>query len=123
VLAELAKLRSPEALRESDAVRHVISEAAKRLLLHLADRPGREDDYRDITALALLTGADHAVLRKLWGREPHQRLLELGGLYSLLAEGDLHPTVRETLRRHWRDPAARQPVDPLALEAPARAMP
>jgi len=110
VLADLAALdQGPAALAESDAVRGTIATIAERFLLHLADRPEKEEDYRAITALALLTGADHVILRSIWPGEPHERLLDLGSRYSLLADGDLHPTVRETLRRHWRERAGRPP--------------
>ena len=122
-LAELGALEPGEAaLRESDAVRRVIAVAAERLLLHLAAQPTREDDYCAITTLAILPAADHLVLCGAWGEDPHARLLDLGSRYSLLADGDLHPTVRQTLRRYWRDPAVRPRFFPATLDSLERAV-
>jgi len=73
---------------------------AKRFILHLERRP---DDFRDIAALALLLRAEKELLSKLWQtRNPHQRLYQLTERYTLLLDGDLHPTVRDFLRQHWR---------------------
>ena len=91
-------------LSERDAVREVIATVSNRLLLNLEGRVEREDDLRDIIALALLPGIDPETLRQLWHPTPvKRRLVALAGRYSLLSDGDLHPTVRVYLRKHWRD--------------------
>src|SRR6185436_16199302 len=85
-----------------------------------------EQDSRTVTALAVLPDADQGLLRSAWGPDVHQRLRDLGDRYSLLAAGDLHPTVREALRRYWRNPAVRPPFfgEVLsALEAAVAALP
>jgi tetratricopeptide (TPR) repeat protein len=94
-----------ELLDETEAVRTVVGKVAKRMLHHLEleRRPEREQDLRDIVALALLPRADRGLLARLWqGLSVQQRLLGLGARYALLSGGDLHPTVRDYLRRHWR---------------------
>jgi tetratricopeptide (TPR) repeat protein len=43
------------------------------------------------------------ILQKYWGTAwPTNCLRDLAQRYALLADGDLHPTVRTFLRRHWR---------------------
>jgi hypothetical protein len=93
-----------ESLEEGEAVRRIVRTVAHRMLHHLENRPERGDDLEAIVALALLPRADQTVLAVLWPREPVlTRLRDLATRYSLLGGGDLHPTVREYLRRHWRD--------------------
>ncbi|MBX3669702.1 MAG: tetratricopeptide repeat protein [Rhodocyclaceae bacterium] len=94
-------------LAEAEATRRVIAIVAERMLLNLAGRPEREHELHDIVALALLPAAAPDLLQALWRQPARQRLRELARRYSLLADGDLHPTVRSYLRRHWRDPAER----------------
>jgi tetratricopeptide (TPR) repeat protein len=102
VLAELSSLETPvEGLKESKAVRRVIAVTAERMLLHLAQRPERLEDYRAIVLLGVLPSADPELLRYFWSESPLRRLASLAKRYSLLADGDLHPTVRSTLRRCW----------------------
>ena len=91
-------------LAEQDQVRQVIDQVSERFLLNLQDRPERKDDLRAIIALALLQEYDHEVLKLSWDVEiPSVRLRELAQRYSLLSDGDLHPTVREYLRKYWRE--------------------
>ncbi len=96
-------------LEESEAVRTVVAKVAARMLHHLANRPEREEDLADIVALALLPQGDVSVLSELWRpadlwrpSDVRRRLRALAERYSLLGGGDLHPTVREYLRRDWR---------------------
>jgi Flp pilus assembly protein TadD len=104
VLNDLATVADEEEpLDESEAVRAVVGKVARRMLYHLEHRPEREQDLRDIVALALLLRADRDLLAQLWcGQSVHQRLRDLGARYALVSGGDLHPTVRDYLRRHWR---------------------
>ncbi|MCA9179879.1 MAG: hypothetical protein KDA51_00460, partial [Planctomycetales bacterium] len=92
-----------ENLEDGDAVREVIKITARRMLYHLEQRPGAEDDLRDIVVLAILNEPDGEVLQQLWQTgNVRGRLNELARRYSLIAGGDLHETVRDFLRRHWR---------------------
>ena len=87
-------------LNRARALEKMNEVVAKRFILHLERRP---DDFRDIAALALLLRAEKELLSKLWQtRNPHQRLYQLTERYTLLLDGDLHPTVRDFLRQHWR---------------------
>ncbi len=109
ILRELAE-REEEPLDEGEAVRQVVGTVAQRLLYHLSleRKPEREDDLRDIIALAVLQRADGDVLAQLWPElRPRDRLKDLGARYALLSGGDLHATVRDYLRRYWRDEANR----------------
>jgi tetratricopeptide (TPR) repeat protein len=102
-----------EPLEESEVVHEVVGTVARRLLYHLSQdrKPEREDDLRDIIALAMLQRADASILQRLWpGRRVRDRLRDLGARYALLSGGDLHPTVRNYLRRYWRDEAERPAV-------------
>jgi tetratricopeptide (TPR) repeat protein len=90
-------------LSEKNAVRVVISSVADRFLLNLENHPERDDDLRDIIALAVLPRIDYETLKVHWNhRSPKDRLRSLAKRYSLLSDGDLHPSVRTYLRRHWR---------------------
>ncbi len=90
-------------LSERDAVRKVIGLVSERFLLNLEGHAEREEDLRDIIALAILPAIDHAALQFFWdGHSPKDRLRALAHRYSLLSDGDLHPSVRYYLRRHWR---------------------
>ena len=90
-------------LSERDAVRQVIGLVADRFLLNLEHHPEREDDLKDIIALAILPTIDHATLKAYWNNHsPKERLRVLARRYSLVSDGDLHPSVRTYLRRHWR---------------------
>jgi tetratricopeptide (TPR) repeat protein len=91
---------------------HMITEVAERFLLHLRDRPR---ERADIMKLALLLRADESILAKVWGGQPAVRLRELADRYTLLSNGDLHPTVRKYLREHWRA-AAGEEVSAVATE-------
>jgi hypothetical protein len=93
----------------------VIEVVAKRFIQHLERRP---DDFRDVAALALLLRANEEVLRNLWEcPNPRLRLRELTDRYTLLSNGDLHPTVRTYLRQHWRiAPPSQLPGIAKALE-------
>lgn len=109
-------------LSERKQVRFVIDQVSARFLLNLQDRPEREDDLRDIIALALLPAYEHSTLAKLWTEKgPANRIRDLAGRYSLLSDGDLHPTVRNYLRRYWREEKNRPEVfaDVLSLLAGA----
>jgi tetratricopeptide (TPR) repeat protein len=93
-----------ELLTEGEAVRQVVRTVAHRMLYHLERRSERSEDLEAIVALALLPRAEQMLLSALWPSESVRiRLRELAKRYSLLGGGDLHPTVREYLRRHWRD--------------------
>src|SRR5271166_2602878 len=92
-----------ESLEEGEAVRRIVRTVAHRMLHHLENRPERLDDLEAIVALALLPRADQTVLAVLWPGGPvRSRLRDLAVRYSLIGGGDLHPIVREYLRRHWR---------------------
>jgi tetratricopeptide (TPR) repeat protein len=92
-----------EELDSSMAVEKVIEEVAKRFLLHLENRPELANDLRDVIALALLRKVDSMILHSFWGgNNVKDRLRELMNKYDLLANGDLHDTVRDYLRRFWR---------------------
>ena len=87
-------------LNRARALEKMIEVVTARFVLHLKGRP---DDFRDVAALALLRRAEEEVLGKFWrSRNPRQRLRELTERYTLLLDGDLHPTVRDFLRQHWR---------------------
>ena len=87
-------------LNRARALEKMYEVVAKRFILHLERRP---DDFRDVATLALLLRAEKELLSKIWRtRNPHQRLHELTERYTLLLDGDLHPTVRDFLRQHWR---------------------
>ena len=112
-LDELIEGDDDELTDEREAVRRVVGTVARRMLYHLNldRRPEREDDLRDIVALAILQRADPDVLGQLWtGRRVRNRLRDLGARYALVSGGDLHATVRDYLRRSWRDEAERPPV-------------
>jgi tetratricopeptide (TPR) repeat protein len=104
VLQDLSALDDDDIpLSERDAVRRVIGLVADRFLLNLQNHPEREDDLRDIIALAILPTFDHATMKAYWGNQaPKERLRDLARRYSLVSDGDLHPSVRNYLRRHWR---------------------
>jgi tetratricopeptide (TPR) repeat protein len=105
VLAELGAIDTTAggAHDGASAARHVVEVVASRFLLHLEGRPEAAEDFRDIIALTLLRNADLQILGKFWNATwPANRLRALAQRYALLADGDLHPTVREFLRRHWR---------------------
>jgi tetratricopeptide (TPR) repeat protein len=90
-------------LEGTNALSHVIEVVANRFLLHLADRAERTKDLNDIMTLALLRAVDLPLLGQMWQTDwPIERLRELAQRYALLADGDLHPTVREFLRSYWR---------------------
>jgi tetratricopeptide (TPR) repeat protein len=100
-------------LDEAESVREVVGKVARRMLYHLAQdrKPEREDDLRDIIALAILQRSDGDILKQLWpGRRVRDRLRDLGTRYALLSGGDLHATVRDYLRRFWRDETERPGV-------------
>jgi tetratricopeptide (TPR) repeat protein len=99
---------SDRPLSEREQVQQVIDVVAQRFLLNLVDHAEREDDLRDIIALTLLPGYHHTTLNAFWDGAAAQRIRELSGRYSLLSDGDLHPSVRSFLRRHWRK--AEQPA-------------
>jgi tetratricopeptide (TPR) repeat protein len=125
VLDDLAEQGSEDVLEESTAVREVIGTVAQRLLYHLSPdrKPEREDDLRDIIALTILQRADGEILRNLWAaRRVHDRLRELGARYALLSGGDLHATVRDYLRRYWRDETVRPALFDQELDAVGRAI-
>lgn len=109
VLANLPTNNDAELeLKESDAMNKVIATVSDRLLLNLVGNPQRVGHLHDIITLALLPSPDAAVLQELWRPDkPADRLRQLAQRYTLLASGDLHPTVRSYLRRHWRNPDAR----------------
>ena len=124
-LDELAEGDDDELPDEREAVRRVVGTVARRMLYHLdlERRPEREDDLRDIVALAILQRADGEVLKQLWpGRRVRDRLRDLGARYALLSGGDLHATVRDYLRRSWRDEGERPPVFDEVLTAVEQAV-
>jgi tetratricopeptide (TPR) repeat protein len=95
-------------LSEKAQIRRVIGEVAERFLLNLTGRAEREDDLRDIVALALMPRFDAALLARFWGiTHTHGRITHLASRYSLLSDGDLHAVVRSYLRLHWREEKAR----------------
>lgn len=103
VLQSLPDIEDDErVLSERDELHKVIEIIAERFLLNLTRNPEREDDLRDIIALSLLPSYDSSILAELWGDKPAARIRDLAGRYSLLSDGDLHPSVRHFLRRHWR---------------------
>ncbi len=80
ILNELAHVGDDDLLDEREAVRRVVGTVARRMLYHLDPerRPEREDDLRNIVALAILQRADAEVLRQLWpGRRVRDRLRDL----------------------------------------------
>ncbi|RFC52500.1 MAG: Tetratricopeptide (TPR) repeat/Tfp pilus assembly protein PilF/Tfp pilus assembly protein PilF [Verrucomicrobia bacterium] len=90
-------------LAEREAIRHAVGQVCRRFLLNLVDHPERAEDLRDIVALAILPGVDTGLLRLHWNPKPaRERLRELARRYSLVSDGDLHPSVRSYLRRFWR---------------------
>jgi tetratricopeptide (TPR) repeat protein len=95
---------SGEVREQSDhAVDVVVEIITNRLLLHLEGKPGRIGDMEAIVALALLPRADNELLSILWGKGiVKSRLSELTRRYALVADGDLHETVRRFLRQRWR---------------------
>lgn len=108
-------------LSEKNAVRLVISNVADRFLLNLENHPEREDDLRDIIALAILPRIDYDVLKGFWNHpSPKERLRGLARRYSLLSDGDLHPSVRTYLRRHWRNEDNRPAPFDRVIESLAR---
>ncbi len=111
VLFELTSLdwNSGDEIDQNRAVRKVTEVVAGRFLLHLENRTEVADELRDITALALLRRANVDTLGYFWGTaDSTYRLRELAQRYALLSDGDLHPTVREYLRRHWhKEPPVR----------------
>jgi len=110
VLSELESSDAPagEELNRSVAVTRVIEEVSGRFLKHLRDDPVTQDDYQDVMVLALLPRYQAAqlraeTLRGFWGiSNINDRLKPLAQRYSIAAEGDLHPTVRDYFRRRWR---------------------
>jgi len=114
-----------EPLEDAAAVRKVVGEVANRLLYHLdpSRRPERERDFRDIVSLVILQRADAPLLKRLWPGAPiRRRLIVLGARYALLSGGDLHATVRDYLRRYWRDEANRPELFDEVLESVERAI-
>jgi tetratricopeptide (TPR) repeat protein len=125
LLNELVEADDDEPLNEREAVRRVVGTVARRMLYHLDPerRPEREDDLRDIVALAILQRADGEILRQLWyGQRVRDRLRDLGARYALLSGGDLHATVRDYLRRTWRDDTERPRVFDEVLSAVEQAV-
>ncbi len=125
ILDDISEAQDDEPLQEAAAVRKVVGKVADRLLYHLDPkrRPEREDDLRAIIALAILQRADAEVLKRLWpGDQFRSRLLDLGSRYALLSGGDLHGTVRQYLRRHWRDEGNRPVIFDDVLRTVERAI-
>ncbi|MVN79297.1 tetratricopeptide repeat protein [Hymenobacter sp. HMF4947] len=94
-----------DSLGDGQAVQRVIETMVERLLKHLILRPRSVDDLRDIVALGLLQRADPDVLQAFWQANAsgvRTRLRQLGNHYALLSGNELHATVRDYLRRHWR---------------------
>ena len=88
---------------EANEVDEVIQTVAGRFLLHLSNHPERSDDLKAVIALSLLTKSRRELLSQLWKtNNVRGRLRELATRYALLAEYDLHETVRSFLRRRWR---------------------
>lgn len=105
VLFDLASLdrEASTDLDHTRAARTVIEAVASRFLTHLRDDPSRSADLQAIISLALLRKVNHDLLGAFWKEEkPIDRLRALTIRYALLADGDLHSTVRDYLRRHWR---------------------
>jgi tetratricopeptide (TPR) repeat protein len=114
VLEELSSLDlgAADALDQTQGMEEVTREVAGRFLLHLENKPAAAEDLRDITALALLRHASAEVLCSFWDTlDARPRLRELSLRYSLLANGDLHETVREYLRRRWRKQTSQAVMD------------
>lgn len=114
VLRELSGEEAPPVadLARSDTARMVIEEVSNRLLLHLRREPVRNAAFEDILLLSLLRRTSSAILSRMWETgDVRGRLRNLGRRYSLVGDGDLHATVREYLRRRWRDdPPAELPA-------------
>nr|VFK63454.1 MAG: Tetratricopeptide repeat-containing protein [Candidatus Kentron sp. TUN] len=105
VLSELAGLEEDidYYLEETQAMQKVVEALANRFLLHLLNNPAANDELKYIIAMALQNRIDPMVLAKLWNVSNVSEIIRpLSKKYSFIATGDLHPTVREFLRRHWR---------------------
>ena len=103
ILEDLESLDGDDQSTHTRPEEHVVQLVADRLLLHLAKRPDREQDFTDIAALTVLNSPDEPVLRRFWRvRSIAPRLKDLATRYSLIARGDLHGTVRTFLRRRFR---------------------
>ena len=92
---------------------------------HLAQerKPEREEDLRDIVALAILQRADED-FKHLWpGQWSLRSLARTSARYALLSGGDLHATVRDYLRRYWRDDAERPDIFEEVASAPSNGRP
>lgn len=112
VLGELSPFQEePEDWNSTDAMRHVYELVSSRFLQHL-ERDGREEELRDVTALALFRKAREENLVRFWDSPGvRERLRRLERRYSLVAGGDLHPTVRQFLRLCWRGERPARVID------------
>jgi hypothetical protein len=104
ILTELEAIPpEPVNLDRNTAVQTVIEFVANRFVLHIKNHVTANEDYRDLTALALLRRADERILRQYWGAKQFVlRIQRLARRYALVSGNDLHHTVREILCRHWR---------------------
>lgn len=101
---EQLKIDAIDELNVTRAVSKVIETISRRFLLHLEGRREKLQDYKNVIVLALLQYYKIQTLTKFWGDTLYIPILKtLGRRYALLADGDLHPTVQEFLRRFWRE--------------------